>query len=136
MGLFTWSIESIPNRVARQGKSTEDPHEADGKFGAGARAQTNQMDKHQMAAERSFQKQKAYFSDPKRVPYPLQGDVMRMGNQSDKTKKAEKERLQGFAEEHKKHMHPEAAESEEPDGFTSSEKKRRRADENTPSFYR
>lgn len=95
----------------------------------------NKMDKYQMAAERSFQKQKAYFSDPKRVPYPLQGDVMRMGNQSDKTKKAEKDRLKGFAEEHKKQMHPEAEEGEEPDGF-SSDKKRRRADDNTPSFYR
>lgn len=104
LGLFTWSIESIPNRTARKGSR----HTWDSKDGgrsarfAGPASSRGKVpdggDRHQVAAERSFQKQKAYFSDPKRVPYPLQGDVMRMQNRSDSTKKAAGERLKGYAE--------------------------------------
>jgi len=144
LGLFTWSIESIPNRVPRKANNSSSLSSSEtassAKFSGppGARISSSSVpvDKHQMAAERSFQKQKAYFSDPKRVPYPLQGDVMRMGNRSDQTKGGEKQRLKGFAEEHKKQNHPESVESEEPDEFSSQQNKRRRADENTPAFYR
>ena len=147
LGLFTWSIESIPNRVARKGHDNQQQQQGsaatnNGQFSGHPGARTAGhgsliADKHQMAAERSYQKQKAYFSDPKRVPYPLQGDVMRMGNRSDETKKAEKQRLKGFGEEQRKQQQGEGDGNggEEPDGFGSGGK-RRRADSNTPSYYR
>jgi hypothetical protein len=52
---------------------------------------------YQLAAERAFQKQREYFSDPKRVPYPLQGDIARMSNKRDETKHGQDERLRGFS---------------------------------------
>ena len=158
LGLFTWSIESIPNRVPRKqhGQRQDDNHDDShglGKFSGSSSARSGQqkqgmmMDKHQVAAEHSFQKQKAYFSDPKRVPYPLQGDAMRMGNRMDQTKKAEKERLKGYGEELRRQKAEEgvsapAAQGESPDGFgqgstsSSSSGSKRRADANTPGFYR
>ena len=110
LGIFTWSIESIPNRVPRRSDrsnpqaTTQGQHNDNGRFArpnerGGAASSSGTMDKHQMAAEQAFAKQKAYFSDPKRVPYPLQGDLMRMENRSDATKKAQNERIKGFAEE-------------------------------------
>jgi len=122
LGLFTWAIESIPNRVSKKGRSNSNDNQPQqqqkqqggagivGKFhGPGARGNHHGassansgkqllVDKHQMAAQRSFEKQRAYFSDPKRVPYPLQGDVFRMGNRQDTTKKGQSERLKGFGE--------------------------------------
>ena len=100
-------------------------------------------DRHQAAAEQAFQKRKAYFSDPKRVPYPLQGDVLRMGNKSDKTKKAEGERLKGYGEEMRKRKLEEGLgdredDGEQPDAFGDGSKstKKKSADPNTPAFYR
>ena len=83
LGLFTWSIESIPNRLARSangnrngGEGGQQQQQDKGKFAVPQARNNNgedeKKDKYQVAAERSFQKQKAYFSDPKRVPYPLQ----------------------------------------------------------------
>lgn len=144
LGLFTWSIESIPNRVARRGQQQQhqpagSSSSTSGRFAGPPVARAHgsglpEKDKYQMAAERSFQKQKAYFSDPKRVPYPLQGDVMRMGTRSDDTKQAEKQRLRGFADEQLKQRGD--AGGEAPDAFASGGKRQKRADENTPAFYR
>lgn len=138
LGLFTWSIESIPNRVARRGQQQRASPAGSGQFAGppGARARGSglpEMDKHQMAAERSFQKQKAYFADPKRVPYPLQGDVMRMGTRADESKAAEKQRLRGFADEQQKQKGGDGGEA--PDAF-APEKRQKRAAPNTPAFYR
>lgn len=159
LGLFTWSIESMPNRVPRTAASgggnekggSSSSGQFSGRDGAAARAssaqqqqqlQKQQKDKHQMAAEQAFKKQKAYFSDPKRVPYPLQGDVMRMGNRSDESKKAEKDRLKGFGEELRKQSvqdgktGPAEGSTGEPDSFPEGKNKRKAADANTPAFYR
>lgn len=150
LGLFTWSIDSMPNRVGRARRAGRDglnSARAGGAAAAGASAgvgkfTTNRtgarseagMDKYQMAAEKAFQKQKAYFSDPKRVPYPLQGDVMRMGNRSDETKRAEKERLKGFAEEHRKQVYGDADGGKQPAGFGLSSSKDPMS--HIPAFHR
>ena len=148
LGLFTWSIDSIPNRVPRKhgrqdnhSNDSKDLGKSSGQSAHGRQQHGNLLDKHQVAADKSFQKQKAYFSDPKRVPYPLQGDAMRMGNRLDQTKKAGNERLKGFGEELRKRKAEDgsgvaAAEGEQPDGFGQQASSKRRADENTPAFYR
>lgn len=163
LGLFTWSIESIPNRVARMAGShrvsSSSGHggastipggnrQKNGQFAApgsktssSSSSSSSGMDKYQAAAEMSFQKQKAYFSDPKRVPYPLQGDVMRMPNRSDSTKKAENERLQGFSSEQRKRKLEEGGTEDggvAPDGFaaSSSNQQGKPPSSNTPAFYR
>jgi len=97
LGMFTWSIESITNRIAR-GRQRGPPdggvhatHNLAGKIAMNVR------DMHQIAAEKAFQKQKQYFSDPKHVPYPLQGDAMRLRTRRDSTEQAKQERLEGYA---------------------------------------
>ena len=98
LGIFTWSIESITNRVSKGlGNASNVRGFGDRKEGVFAgRGGTALQGVEQMAAEKGFQKRKAFFSDPKRVPYPLQGDVMRMGNRSDLSNGAAKRRLLGF----------------------------------------
>jgi hypothetical protein len=114
LGMFTWSIESITNRNARKGMhALSKPSHApsthnfnrDGALNksassnaANAHFHNEAADMHQKAAERAFQKQKQYFSDPKRVPYPLQGDLARMPTRREDTKKGKMERIQGYAE--------------------------------------
>lgn len=127
-GMFTWTIESVTNRRARgrdggsvgemmKLESSAKAYASGGKHGSLA-GRLQGKDVNQVAAESSFQKLKAYFSDPKRVPYPLQGDVMRMPNRyeflfvccsfqrltlicepnrSDNTAAAKDSRLHGFA---------------------------------------
>lgn len=97
LGMFTWSVESITNRIAR-GRQRGPPNggvHATHNFAG--RIAMNVRDMHQIAAEKAFQKQKQYFSDPKHVPYPLQGDAMRLGTRRDSTEKAKQERLEGYA---------------------------------------
>lgn len=85
-----------------------------------------------MAAETSFQKQKGYFSDPQKHPFPLQGDMLRMPNRSDQNKKAipavTKHEKGSTSHEGRlgKHMENEQVEQSKP----------HRGDHNTPSFYR
>jgi hypothetical protein len=103
-----------------------------------ARLPRGGADKQQIAAEVSFQKLKGYFSDPKRVPYPLQGDVMRMSNRSDETEKARESRLQGFGEHHRSHnsqLHAEKGSQNlllTGDGKPGASKRQRAAEDEDP----
>ena len=99
--MFTWTIESITNRRARGREGGLNTSAlAAGRNNALANRMAGKEDVHQIAAEKSFQKLKSYFSDAKRVPYPLQGDVARMTNRRDDTPDAKSERLKGFAGTH------------------------------------
>jgi hypothetical protein len=96
LGLFTWSIESMPNRVSRQNRGSSMPARSSVIKAVSKSGPNTTADKHQAAAEMAFRKQKNYFSDRARVPYPLQGDVMRMPSRSDATDNAKRRRAEGF----------------------------------------
>ncbi len=106
LGIFAWSIQSMTNRTARRigiGTTTSASAAGANAGAAGAalplrgRFGKEAKDMYQLAAERAFQKQREYFSYPKRVPYPLQGDIARMSNKRDETKHGQDERLRGFS---------------------------------------
>jgi len=151
LGIFTWSIESITNRISKgEGSSFPAHGNASSKIGQ------KFSGVEQIAAQKAFEKRKAYFSDPKRVPYRLQGDLMRMENKSDASKDAAKKRLQGYAQQitaghqregrddkqHHHHKPPKrgAGEMEDADNDSSDDnamkKKKAFQPNNTPAFFR
>ena len=136
LGIFTWTIESMGSRQNKGGGAMAT---ASSNLNAlSARLPRGGADKQQIAAEASFQKLKKYFSDPKRVPYPLQGDVMRMSNRSDETEKAKESRLQGFGEHHRSHnsqLHAEKGSQNlllTGDGKPGASKRQRAAEDDDP----
>ncbi len=83
LGMFTWSIDSITNRIAKGKQQQQNSsHARNGGQGCSP-MEKDVRDTYQAAAEKAFQKQRQFFSDPKRVPYPLQGDVGRMQTRRD-----------------------------------------------------
>jgi hypothetical protein len=153
LGIFTWSIESITNRVSKGigtragGSGGHASNAVAGRFSETNRAAAAARPAfgggvEQRAAEKAFQKRTEYFSDPKRVPYPLQGDAMRMGNRSDTSKGSEKRRLEGYSN----HLRSESAQGGEGVSplVNAASKKSRGSDGsavmpgdiNIPSYYR
>lgn len=157
-GIFTWSIESITNRTARRGMCNKNGMNA--VAAVKSKITKEAKDMYQLAAERAFQKQKEHFSDPKRVPYPLQGDFTRMQTRRDCTKVGKDERLKGFADDIRnsrgaenasgdvaaskkkpRSQHHDSSASEDDDsdnrgGSGGGKKKRLHSDNNTPAYYR
>jgi hypothetical protein len=158
LGMFTWSIESITNRNARKGRQNLHKQHAQGgseqnsrnfnKNGSlnrstDPRASRGAMhreveDMHQKAAERAFQKQKNYFSDPKKVPYPLQGDLARMPTRREDTDIGKKDRLQGYAESMRNSLgqNNDRVDDDGTEGQKNILEKRRRLEMHTPAFNR
>jgi hypothetical protein len=104
---------------------------------------------YQLAAELAFQKQREYFADPKRVPYPLQGDIARMSTRRDESKQGQMARLQGFSQHmqqasgkpsvvHEKRKGPDYhKEGEEEDGDDVKDRKQQKmAISNTAAYHR
>ncbi len=128
LGMFTWSIESITNRNTRKGVSSKPQNQVGNNFNAKGSLSRSAYDIDQKGAERAFQKQKDYFSDPKKVPYLLQGDMVRMPTRRDDTKQGKLERLNGYAKRR-------GGKDDDPNHLSAVEK-RRRLGVHTPAYHR
>lgn len=118
LGMFTWSIDSIPNRTGRaaapptrQKRRQQQQHNSSPLGG----------EKEQVASKRAFENQKEYFAS-KKHPYPLHTDTGK--------KVAAKVKSEQHTEPHR--------EEEEEDGAEPAMKKRASANNtsNTPAYYR
>jgi hypothetical protein len=148
LGIFTWTIDSINNRVPRGITAQRRGLSSGARDAAHATSDQHVRDVHQLAAQRGFEKRKRFFEDPKRVPYPLQGDVGRMPTRGDATDEGKEKRLKGFATERGLGRQPKpweqhhaGKEHQDPRGASSSsssadEKDKTKQPKNTPAYYR
>lgn len=100
LGMFTWSIDSIPNRVQppRPKRRKEDGEKplllpTNGKAGG--------REREQVAAARAFQHQKEYFGNSRYKPYAIPADDDKKGNNqasASKVKTEEEEQQVGGGE--------------------------------------
>lgn len=103
LGMFTWTIDSITNRIAKGRQQQQQQHSMSSSTARNGKMSKEVRDTSQASAEAAFQKQKQFFSDPKRVPYALQGDVGRMQTKRESSDEGKQARYKGYAENIAKH---------------------------------
>jgi hypothetical protein len=133
--MFTWTIDSITNRISK-GRQQQQQHLHSMSSSTGSSKMSKEVrDTSQAAAEAAFQKQKHFFSDPKRVPYPLQGDVGRMQTKRESSDEGKQARYKAYAENVAKHNDDEGGVGEDSRGS-----KRQRSSvstsSHTPAYFR
>lgn len=111
LGMFTWSIDSIPNRVTSR---KSQPHLQKKKLG---------QDKEQVAAGRAFENQKEYFAS-KTKPYPLP-------HVADDSREK-----QPVAKREERTMKKEDDKQEDDQQPSAAKRQKRSVQSNTPAYYR